>query len=258
MIRCLIGYSGFVGGNISRQSYFEEEYNSRNIQEIKGKNFDEIYCTGVSAAKWYANQHPKEDWQGIQRLLDPLRQVKAGRFVLISTVDVYKTPVEVDEDTPIELEGHHPYGKHRRLVEMFVEDYFPDHCIIRLPGLFGVGLKKNAIYDLLHQHQMEKIHADAVFQFYNLDHLYQDIQVAINCTVPLINFATPPLSIREIAEYAFGLDFTNRPSPHPPRYNMKTKYGSLYGSMLPYITTRQQVLDQLQKYVESQRSGGRV
>ena len=51
---CLIGYTGFVGGNLARQYAFDDCYNSRNIEQIRGRSYDLVVCCGVSAVKWQA------------------------------------------------------------------------------------------------------------------------------------------------------------------------------------------------------------
>lgn len=149
MNSAIIGYTGFVGSNLVRQVDFNSLYNSKNIESIIGKKFDLLVCSGAPAVKWLANKEPEKDLENIKRLTKCLGKVAAKKVILISTVDVYPLPVEVDEDTEIDLEVLHPYGKHRLELERFVEARF-DSLIVRLPGLFGDGLKKNIIYDLLH------------------------------------------------------------------------------------------------------------
>ena len=41
----LIGYTGFVGGNILRQKPFKYLYNTKNIEDIKQKKFNLIVCS---------------------------------------------------------------------------------------------------------------------------------------------------------------------------------------------------------------------
>ncbi|MCB1195071.1 NAD(P)-dependent oxidoreductase, partial [bacterium] len=226
MPTALIGYTGFVGSNLNAQYSFDDLYNSKNIETIRGKEYELVVCSGARAEKWIANQNPENDLKNIQLLIDCLKQTKAARCILISTIDVYPHPFNVDEDTPIPPENH-AYGKNRFILERFVNTTF-DSLIIRLPGLFGTGLKKNAVYDFLHNNQIDKIHAHSVYQFYYLKNLWKDIAIAQNAKLPLVNFATEPVSIKEVAAHAFGIDFTNEPSYPPASYDFKTKYSALY------------------------------
>ncbi len=256
MSRAIIGYTGFVGGNLVRQQPFDAFYNSKNIEEIAGQSFDFLVCAGAPAVKWLANKDPEQDRAAIGRLQNALASVSAGKFVLISTVDVYPNPIDVDEDTPIDSENLHPYGEHRLELEAFVRERF-DTTIIRLPALFGEGLKKNIIYDFLHDNDVDKIHCDHAFQFYNLDRLSDDLQVAIDRDLSLVNFATEPTSVGAVARQAFGMDFTNRPHDRPILYDMKTKYSDLFGGhKTGYLYDTQQVLSALTAFVQQQREIG--
>ncbi|MGL6100395.1 MAG: NAD-dependent epimerase/dehydratase family protein [Fusobacteriaceae bacterium] len=145
----LIGYTGFVGGNLDRQDNFQKRYNSKNISEIKNENFDILYCAGVSAVKWFANQNPEKDISGINSLVENLKIVKAKKFVLISTIDIYSELGEVDEDTIPNILKQDTYGKNRYYLENWVKETFENYLIVRLPALFGKGLKKNFVYDLM-------------------------------------------------------------------------------------------------------------
>jgi nucleoside-diphosphate-sugar epimerase len=145
----LIGYTGFVGSNIYRQANFNQVYNSKNIIEIGGKEFDIIVCAGVSAIKWLANKNPHKDLEEINRLISHLDKVTAKKFVLISTIDVYDKALNVDESTIPETTEQDNYGRNRYYLENWVKNKFENHLIVRLPALFGEGLKKNFIYDLI-------------------------------------------------------------------------------------------------------------
>lgn len=246
----IIGFTGFVGSHLICQSQYDDFYNSKNIDDIEGKNFDLLVCSGAYAAKWIANREPIQDREQIQSLINSLSKVNSKKVILISTVDVYKLPQAVDEDTSITLEDLHPYGKHRRELEIFVRDNF-DSLVVRLPGLFGIGLKKNIIYDFLHHNRLDFIHKDSVFQFYNLEHLWQDIQIAIAHNLTLVNFATEPTSVEEVASAAFGFEFTNQPEQIPSVYDMRTKYSSLFSGNKPgYIYDRDRVLQELKQFVD--------
>src|SRR3954454_12753672 len=117
MPTCLIGHTGFVGSNLVRQHTFDETYNSSNIDSIAGREFSLVVCSGVRAEKWIANKNPEADREGIERLVKAISTVKARRAVLISSVDVFIKPIEVDERTPITTTGLHPYGTNRYYLE---------------------------------------------------------------------------------------------------------------------------------------------
>lgn len=256
MVNGLIGYTGLVGQNLEKQSAFDLKFNSKNIDEIRNKQFDKLFCAGVSALKWWANRHPDDDLFKICRLLNALRDVSVRKFILISTVDVYKSPRNVDETTPIITEGLHAYGIHRRMVETFVKERFRNHHIIRFPHLFGYGLKKNIIFDFIHDNQLENIHSNAILQFYSLDTLYADIQKVIHRNIRLMNFATEPILVKEMVAHAFGREFNNITYNNPVKYDMKTIHANVFGSDSMYIRTKKDTLDDIKRFVLMQKDSG--
>lgn len=248
MSNAIIGYTGFIGSNLIRQAEYKSFYNSKNIGSIVGKNFDLLVCTAAPAEKWLANKEPTKDRENLQRLINYLQQVTAKKVVLISTVDVYPQPIEVDENTIASLENLHPYGKHRLELENIIQERF-DALVVRLPGLFGQGIKKNIVYDFLHNNLVDKIDKNSVFQFYNLKHLWQDIQVAISRNLNLVNFAVEPTSVAEVAATAFGFEFTNQ-TQNPVKYDIRTKHYQLFGGCPPgYLYGKSQVLSELKEFV---------
>jgi nucleoside-diphosphate-sugar epimerase len=150
--------------------------------------------------------------------MDHLGEVRAHRTVLISTIDVYDSPVGVDEESEPHSSGGCAYGHHRLWLEQFFRKRFTNLLIVRLPGLFGNGLKKNVIYDLLHDNDLHKVNAESTFQFYSLDDLWADIDVARKASVALVNFATEPVSVAEVARQAFGFEFNNPTPPGSPAH----------------------------------------
>jgi nucleoside-diphosphate-sugar epimerase len=250
----LIGSTGFVGGNLLRQARFDDLYHSRNVADAHGRCYDTLVCAGARAEKWKANQDPEGDRRGLQSLFDALDNVTARQVVLISTVDVYPKPVGVNEQSEIDPAQATAYGRHRYELEQFVRERFDTALVVRLPGLFGPGLRKNVIFDLLHNNQVEKIHPGGVYQYYNLDRLWDDIQTALRYGLRTVNFATEPVSTGELAEAAFGRAL---PAPAAPaaRYDFYSRYAALFGGRDGYLYDKRQVLADLSQFVasESQR-----
>ncbi|MEY3895531.1 MAG: hypothetical protein RLZZ214_1050 [Verrucomicrobiota bacterium] len=250
----LIGHSGFVGSNLLAKGSYESLYRSSDIETIRGKTFDHVVCSGVQAMKWWANLHPEEDQAGIDRLLGPLSEVKAQRFTLISTIDIYPTPRGVDEDAVIDREGHHAYGLHRLQVEDWVKSNFPQVLIVRLPGLFGPGIKKNVIYDMLHDNNLDKIHPDGVFQYYDLRRLSDDIDRAWELGIDLLNLSTGQLATSEICDRFFPGKELGGSGPAPASYDMRSKHATVWGGEDGYLYHKEQVIADLGDWLKAPTS----
>ena len=254
MLKALIGHTGFVGGNLASQVAFDTTYNSTNIEDIRGRAYELVVCAGAPGAKWKANKDPDADRASIERLMSCLASVSADHAVLISTVDVYPEPINVNEETaiePIQQDQGSPYGRHRLQLERFVSERF-ESTIVRLPALFGPGLKKNAIYDILHDHQPERICPDSVFQFYPAVRLWSDIELVRSRKLRLVNFATEPTSMSLVAKQAFGRELSSPTATTPVTYDMRTKYSSVFGKSGHYLYDKNDVLASLRTYLASQ------
>ncbi len=252
----LIGHTGFVGSNLVNQHKFPALFNSTTIEEMRGGAFDSVVCTGIQAKKWWANQNPEADWAAIQKLLALLDTIQARRFILISTVDVYPTPVRVTEMTPITGENH-AYGKHRYAAEQFIRARFPSSLVLRLPGLFGRGLKKNVIFDLLHNNCLEQINPEGVFQYYSLDRLWSDIQRGLAANLLLLNIATEPVKTRDIIQDYFPhqQDRVGPAKPFTVNYDMRTEHADLWDSTIGgYLYDRQTILHEIGEFVARHQS----
>ncbi len=247
MRRALIGYTGFVGGNIKDQTSFDCLYNSKNIADIAGQKFDLVVCAGVSSLKWKANENPAADWSAIQRLIDFLKTIETRSFILISTIDVYPNPIGVDEDTNINDTYAQSYGRHRWEFEKFVRGHFPAFTV-RLPHLYCKGLKKNVVFDFLHQNRLDLIHEDATWQFYNLKHLWPDIQRAISGGLSLVNFAVEPITTTELARDVFDVEFHNRPSAPALHFDFWTKHAALWKKTGSYLYSKSECLRELRQF----------
>lgn len=253
MKTALIGYTGFVGSNLDSQYSFTHKYNSKNFQEMTGQHFDLVVCAGVSAKKWIANAEPEADREAIKALEDVLATVKAERFVLISTIDVYPRPIDVTETDLPDLSVSQPYGKNRYLLEQFVAEHFSTHHIIRLPGLFGPGLRKNAIFDFINNNNVDKIHQGGVFQFYNTARLWQDIQIVIDNGLKLVNFTSEQVSIMDIVNEVFKNGWTNNIQTPAPSYDYKTNYAALWGKSGGYQFTKDEILEDIRQFVATEK-----
>jgi dTDP-4-dehydrorhamnose reductase len=248
----LIGHSGFVGSTLQRQRPFDALLRSTDIGRCRGQSFDTVICAAAPAQKWIANREPAADRRNIDQLIDHLRSLQCSTFVLISTVDVFMDPIGVAEDSPVDEEGLHPYGLHRRLLEKEVQSIFPKHLIARLPGLVGPRLRKNVIFDLLNNNNLGAIDSRGVFQFYPMVNLWSDVQLALAGNLSLVHLTAEPISVAEIASSGFGRPFDQVVSDRPARYDMQSMHAARFGGRGHYQYTKRETLLAVRAYAQSE------
>lgn len=252
-MNCLIGYTGFVGGNLATQRTFDVLINSKNFESMRGAHYDRVVCAGVSAVKWQANKDPAADEARIKALADVLATVTADKFVLISTIDVYSAVTGADESTDCHNPAHHAYGRHRLAFEEFCRARFPDITIVRLPGLFGPGIKKNVVFDLLHDNCLEMINPKSTFQYYDLRNLADDIERAEAAGLDLVNLFTEPVGTAEILARFFP-DAVVGANPSPEaHYDLYTRHAALRGLPGRYLYTHDEVMAQLADFIAGEK-----
>lgn len=253
MHKTLIGHTGFVGSNLLAQTSFEACFNSKNIANSVGLETDLLVVSGAPAVKWWANQNGQADLENIQRLIASLRGISAKKVVLISTIDVYETTQGRNEhDTPAPIQ---PYGLNRSILEHAVAKQFADHAVVRLPGLFGPGLKKNIIFDLMNDNMVGAINRASAFQWYDLTRLWADIDIALNEKLPVVNLFPAPLETESLVAHLFPQDLHRTASDEVSRvsYDNHSAHAALFGGQDGYIQSQGQVLDGLRAYVEAAR-----
>ena len=253
----LIGGTGFLGGNLQRQRSFTDLFCSADIGRIGQREYDLVVCAAPSAVKWLANKHPEKDRAHIEQLLADLEPVRTRRFVLVSTVDVYPEPVGVDEDTPIPADSGQPYGRHRRAIETHVRTRFNSALIIRLPQLFGVGLKKNFVYDQLNGNALHLTDRRSVLQFYDAGHQWTDIDAALKAGVRLLNLPVEPATAEELAREVFGIDFTTETESGPVHYDVRSNRLGCLGRASPYVMDRAEWFARMLDFVIAERERNR-
>jgi hypothetical protein len=301
----LVGCTGFVGSNIlaAAGNAIDGLYNSANVEQAYGTAPRLLIYAGVRAEKYLANTFPEKDLEQIVQAENNIKKINPQKLVLISTIDVFKSPDGVDENTGIVTEGLHTYGYNRYLLEQWVRENYPDALIVRLPGLFGKNIKKNFIYDYINvipymlkkQKFEELLHADSelgryyiqqdngfyrmnaedadrellkgkfaklgfsalnftdsrsVYQFYNLNRLWGDINVALDEDIRMLHLATEKVSAGEVYKYLTGSDFVNELEGVPARYDYRTLHSELYGGTNGYICSKAEVLKDIKAFVD--------
>lgn len=260
MTTALIGYTGFVGSNLLDAHSFDDLYNSSNIHEIVGRDYDLVVSAGNRADSHRINLHGAEDRAEIDALIDLVLSARIRKLVLISTVCVYPEGGAPDETTSLTETGLTPYGANRLHQERRFQDAV-DTTIVRLPQLYGRGLKKGVVFDLLNDYRVEYIHPQTQYQHYDVRGLWRDIEIAQDAGLASLNVATAPLSNADLAREVFGRDIADQTpaapeSPFAQMYtrDMRTAHAHVFGGSAPYLATREDVLVGLRGFVDEARS----
>ncbi len=226
----LIGHSGFIGSILKTNINNYKLYNSKNINCIKKKKFKEIICAGLPASKWRANKYPNKDKKNLNYLVKNLISIKSDLFILISTIDVHN--------------NRETYGKNRKKLEIFIKKNFSKYLIIRLPAVFGKGIKKNVLYDLLNNNQIFKINKYDKYQWFDLSLLYKEIQKLKKKNIynKIIELYSPPISNHQIIKYFPQCEINKKKSKNV-NYKIRPKNG--------FYKDKKFILNRIKLFIES-------
>lgn len=246
---CLIGYTGFVGSFLrTKLPYHTHLYNSSNIEKIHGKSYDIVFFAGLPATKWLVNKEPQKDVCNMLSIQQHLLKANIDKFILISTIDIYDHQCLGQTEDPQHVSTE-SYGKHRYIMEEWVKMIYRDHHIMRLPALFGLGLKKNIIYDILNNNSTSSINPYSYFQWYDIENLYFDIKQVIHSQIKVINLFSEPISTKDLFAECFPdkvASIEQNTLGVPQIYNQYTSY-SRYNSY--YWQDKETIVSNLKDYI---------
>lgn len=209
-MKLLIGNTGLVGTTILESEHFDYTFNSKNINEFVNiaQDGDELFLTCLPATKWLVNKNLQADLDNINNIISIISQKHYSKIILISTIDVYcDNKLYEDESYDIRV-NKLSYGTNRYLFELMVRDLVKTDSlkIFRLPALFNKHIKKNILFDLINNNNIDQINVNTMFQWYNLDNLSKDIRY-FERQYPdtnLFNLFTEPIKTEDIVKLFDG------------------------------------------------------
>lgn len=248
-MKLIVGSTGLVGKSLIEQENFDFKFNTKNIHEFNqiATDGDELLLTCLPATKWMVNKDVVGDMKNIHDIINIISRKKYSKVTLISTIDVYNQThiVKVNEHYSPNVKEL-SYGTNRLIFEMLVKTHIcTDNLkIFRLPALFNKNIKKNILFDLINNNNVEQINSNSSFQWYNLDNLSSDIikysELYPNET--LFNLFTEPIDTMDIISlFPRHIDkvkfMENRIV-----YDYETRFGK-------YISTKEEVLNDIKKFI---------
>jgi len=231
-MKLLVGNTGLIGTTLKNSFKFDYEFNSKNLDDIEfidfRNNTPDLHLCCLPATKWKVDKDPQSDLANMLRIVDRLSTGQYNNVVLYSTIDIYHDMEgHIDENTIPKISKLN-YGSIRYMFEVLITSNikFNKLIIIRLPALFGVHIKKNIIYDLLNNNELNKIKLKSSYQWYNLEKLAMHVSEYLNSThngVHRVNLFTEPIETSKLLElFDVNRDKVDCKSPGS-RYNCKTK-----------------------------------
>lgn len=206
-MRILVGSSGLIGQTLQRFLDFDHIYNSKNINEFdEVPNGCDLYLSCLPATKWLVNKNPVDDLKNAIDIFYKIKNKTYNNVYLFSTIDVYNNaPLLVNEEF-IPTFSSLNYGSNRYLFETMVRDGldYQKVRIVRLPGLFGEGLKKNILFDIKHNNNIDQINMNSAYQWYDLSRLENDLGIIDRNTREVVNVFPEPVHTIDIMEIAMG------------------------------------------------------
>lgn len=140
----VIGAGGFLGKQISKVFMLSNEFevtevfrNNYEAEKQKQDEYDLIVHSAMPSKRWWAANNPMGDFDATVRLTaDILYNWKFKKLALISSISA-------------RIQTSHSYGRHKHVAEVLVLDHSENNLVFRLGGLYGEGLDKGVIYDMI-------------------------------------------------------------------------------------------------------------
>jgi len=205
----ILGGKGFVGSAFVR--YCERQGLPHTVIDREeyplcvGQACDLLINANGNSHKPLASRMPMDDFDAsVRSVRASLLDFRFRKYVHISSCDVYpdcSSPQTTRECEAPDPARQSPYGFHKFLAEQCVRHAATDWLIFRCGGFIGPGLKKNAIYDILHggplfldpASELQYLHADhaaaIIFRVLNSGVSREIFNLSGKGTVPLSEVA---------------------------------------------------------------------
>lgn len=141
----IIGSKGFLGSALSKVSIEYDhkivEISRDNYPKHKTEKFDIIINAATPSKKYWASQNPFSDFMATVTLTaDLIYNWNYKKLIQISSMSVNEDGTK------------HPYAINKKAAEIITS--YKNPLIVRLSNLYGDGLRKGPLYDLLNSNKL--------------------------------------------------------------------------------------------------------
>lgn len=187
----IVGAKGFLGKTlvgVSKDFDFKTtEITRKNFDDYKEEKFDVLINTAMPSKKYWACKNPFLDFQqSVELTAELVFNWNFDKFIQISSISVN------------EIETKHPYSINKKAAEIIAS--YSKSLIVRLGALYGKGLQKGALYDLLNSNKLY-VDLKSEYNYISTDFVSRWIYSNINREGIVELGAVDTISLHEIAKF---------------------------------------------------------
>ena len=141
----IVGANGFLGKTLVEVAkdfdFKTTEITRKNFDDYKYDKFDILVNTAMPSKKYWASKNPFLDFQqSVELTAELVFNWNFDKFIHISSISVNEIEIKL------------PYSINKKAAEIIAS--YPKSLIVRLGALYGKGLQKGALYDLLNSNKL--------------------------------------------------------------------------------------------------------
>lgn len=261
----LVGYTGFVGSNlyVRASNRIEGVYDIQNVEKAYGLEPDVLVFAALRSDKQLALRTPYEDYERVLEAQRTIKKINPAKLVLISTTDVYKNPVGVDEENSVfavgsdkaDKEGIMPYNLNRYYFEEWARKNYPELLIMRLARPYGLNPRGNFLKDFTDENFVKQIDSKSKYQFYPLSRIWEDIQTALAEKLTVVNMTSEPVSPEELYHCLTGKTLKQPSGKDSSPKTLTTEdvmtiHAKKFGGNGNYICSKSEILGSIKQFAE--------
>ncbi len=261
----LAGYTGFIGSNIFARASnrIDGIFNTQNIEKAYGLEPDVLIYAGLKPDRELAERAPYQHLEKVLEAQETIRKINPYKIVLISSTDVYKNPVGVDEENSVfavgsdkaDKKGISPYNLNRYYLEEWVRKYYPESLIMRLAVPYGLNYKHNYIRRFADEKEMKWVDSNSKYQFYPLSRIWEDIQTALAEKLTLLNLTSEPITAGELFKELTGRELPQKADKDARKklvqtYDVMSIHAGLFGGSEHYICKKSEIMGSIRQFLQ--------
>jgi len=204
------GADGFIGkrlcGALEDKKYKLVRYDANNL-DLRNKvelsdELDVIYHLAALNKPYLSKLEPFETFKvnvlGTLNLLEAARKANIKKIIFTSSLSVYKDSTKTREIDAVGYNGLYPYGFEKVIGEEYLKIYSSlfgiDYVILRMAGVYGPGIYKNPIFDIIQGFLDDNIklyvNRNSVYNFVYIDDIVDALIASLNWKKGVFNLCS--------------------------------------------------------------------